>query len=190
MATAISAYTPNVPWAKVSTKDGYSAAGGGTSASTPQAAATAALYIQKNMAALSSFPGWQRVEAVRAALFKSATKADGASFGAGLINAAAALDLAMDTTRPQEPPDNIDFAFLKELSGWNLMDPARGAMLMAEMTQLAAQSATIQNQLQGADITTDKLTPALRKSVVDAVLQSGAASQTLSGFLLSARPGM
>jgi subtilisin family serine protease len=190
METAMSGFTPNVPWALVSTTAGYSASGGGTSASTPQVAAAAALYIQKNMSALLALPGWQKVEVVRAALFGSAAKGDFSHFGAGFLKANAALAKPVDTSRPQEPPDNLDFALLKELTGWDLMDPTRGEMLMTEMTQLAAKSASIQSMLAGVNITADATTPDIRKSIVDEVLKSGAASQTLTNFLTTARAKM
>ena len=55
-ATAIAAYTPNVPWAKFGCPDTVDLDGGGTSAATPQVAAAAALWMQKNKAALDAYP--------------------------------------------------------------------------------------------------------------------------------------
>lgn len=75
MATAIAAYTPNVPWAMAGCENRIDFNGGGTSAATPQIAAAAALWIAKNKHELSTYPeGWMRVEAVRKALFDSAER--------------------------------------------------------------------------------------------------------------------
>jgi hypothetical protein len=69
MTTAIAAATPNVPWARLGCEDIIDLDGAGTSAATPQVAATAALWLQKNRAAVDAYPNaWMRVEAIRAAL--------------------------------------------------------------------------------------------------------------------------
>ena len=72
--------------------------GGGTSAATPQVAAAAALWMQKNKAALDAYgEDWMRVEATRTALFDSAQGADTHQqgyVGRGLLRSNAALDLA------------------------------------------------------------------------------------------------
>ena len=73
MQTAVAAYTPNVPWARFGGSKIVDWDGNGTSAATPQIAAAAALWIQKNRKEYEKYPqGWQRVEAVRAALFEKA----------------------------------------------------------------------------------------------------------------------
>ena len=95
MATAISAYTPNVPWARFGTPQMVDFDGAGTSAATPQVAATAALWIQKNRAKYDSYAEpWMRVEAVRASLFETADTdgTDTTHFGAGRIKAQAAVN--------------------------------------------------------------------------------------------------
>jgi subtilisin family serine protease len=94
MATAIAAYTPNVPWARFGEPDVVDFDGAGTSAATPQVAGAAALWIQKHRAAYDAYPeAWMRVEGVRKALFDSAA-ADNARkgyFGAGQLRAKDAL---------------------------------------------------------------------------------------------------
>src|SRR5262245_3638104 len=73
MKTAIAAPTPNVPWARWGCSDIIDFDGQGTSAATPQVAAAAALWLQRNRAAVDAYPkGWMRVEAIRSALFGSA----------------------------------------------------------------------------------------------------------------------
>src|SRR5262249_51489630 len=73
MNTALSAATPNLPWAVLGCPDQIDLDGGGTSVATPQIAAAAALWLQKNRAAVDAYPeAWMRIEAIRAALFGSA----------------------------------------------------------------------------------------------------------------------
>jgi Subtilase family len=73
MATAISASTPNTPWARMGCPSLIDFDGSGTSSATPQVAAASALWIQANRAAVDAYPqGWMRVEAIRKALFQSA----------------------------------------------------------------------------------------------------------------------
>ena len=73
MWTAMSAYTPNVPWCRIGSTDIVDMDGGGTSAATPQIAATAALWLARHGDKFQR--SWQRVEAVRAALFHAAERA-------------------------------------------------------------------------------------------------------------------
>jgi subtilisin family serine protease len=56
MQTAVAAYTPNVPWARYGEPTIVDFDGAGTSAATPQVAASAALWIQKNRAAYNAYP--------------------------------------------------------------------------------------------------------------------------------------
>jgi subtilisin family serine protease len=75
MATALGAYTPNVPWAQIDCGKIVDMDGGGTSAATPQIAAAAALWLAGHWDTVKAYlEPWMRVEAVREALFTSATK--------------------------------------------------------------------------------------------------------------------
>jgi hypothetical protein len=63
MATAISASTPNTPWARMGCAATIDLDGSGTSSATPQVAAAAALWVQAHRAAVDAYPaGWMRVE--------------------------------------------------------------------------------------------------------------------------------
>ena len=72
MDTALAAYTPNVAWAEYACLSLIRFDGCGTSAATPQVAAAAACWLQKNRGALQYSQSWMRVEAVRKALFSAA----------------------------------------------------------------------------------------------------------------------
>ena len=67
METALSAYTPNVPWAAIGCGKLINPDGAGTSSATPQVAAAAALWLQHH--APNPADKWRRVEAVRKASF-------------------------------------------------------------------------------------------------------------------------
>jgi hypothetical protein len=83
MKTALAAYTPNTTWATMNEADRkifFTLDGGGTSSATPQIAAAAALWICYNREKLQKLIGndsknnWKKVEAVRYALFNTASK--------------------------------------------------------------------------------------------------------------------
>jgi len=124
MKKAIAAYTPNVAWMLFQTIDGFDMDGAGTSSSTPQIAAACALWIQlygKNYAA-----GWQRVEACRLALFRSADPGNGSAtyLGNGILDVPKMLDPVLAAQIQQEiqanqvqpsPIDSVSFPFLRLL---------------------------------------------------------------------------
>src|SRR5262249_36685053 len=120
MATAVAAYTPNIPWPRFGVSDWVDLDGGGTSAATPQVAAAAALWLPKNG---GNYPqrDWQRAEAARRAIFDSAFLRAGASrpdpfLGNGLLRAKDALALAQPDNLVELPRDSASFAFLHLLS--------------------------------------------------------------------------
>src|SRR5207247_3427653 len=97
--------------------------GRGTSAATPQVAAAAALWIQKFQTQWENYAdGWQRVEAVRKALFDSA-RLDSPGLrqrlGRGSIQAGAALSQqpAAASALQKQPLDSAGFPFLRILTG-------------------------------------------------------------------------
>lgn len=142
MATALSAYSPNLPWALYNNTAAFRWDGQGTSAATPQVAAASALYIEKNYDALSQLPGWARVEAVRRALFTAARKAAGgaidAKLGNGRLDALAALAVPVPDIAQlkQQPPDSASFPFLKVLTGLGMASEDAAQMMQVEILQL------------------------------------------------------
>lgn len=145
MATALSAFTPNLSWARYGCREIVRMNGAGTSSATPQIAAAAALYLQAHAAELfdaNRYPEpWMRVEAVRRALFLSADSSDGGSvdkLGNGILRAADALALApADAQSLQKTrPDKAGFPFLNVLSGTALAPSPADQMLQLEATQL------------------------------------------------------
>ncbi|MEA3208394.1 MAG: hypothetical protein QOE70_1451 [Chthoniobacter sp.] len=113
----IAGYSPNVPWISVREKDGtrfadgVSLNGAGTSASTPQAAAAAALWLQKHRGEFSAseWKGWQKSEAVYQALLKTADRRGKVEpdpyLGAGSLRANDALNLSYAEIRKSKRPE-------------------------------------------------------------------------------------
>ena len=196
--TTLAAYTPNVPWAKFGcrnseddkNRDMVDLDGGGTSAATPQIAAAAALWLQKNKTRIERYPDdWMRVEAARNALFKSAEAADDRQtgrVGGGLLRAHDALRIAPERNLTKTNPDSASFSLLRVLTGLGVAaQPTQSQrMLELEALQISQQSRDIEEMLDGFDISNPQAasSPQGRK-IVDALLAHPTASVTLKRAL-------
>ena len=208
MAHALAGFTPNVPWAVLwdgTPSNLVDLDGAGTSASTPQVAAAAALWLALHRAELGSeWRGWRKSEAVYRALLDTAAAdlpADAAKaayyrkyFGAGLLRARAALDrppyLAGLTLRPRA---KVGFEWLELLTSVALEDPEseqraelRREMLRTETAQLVAGSIELQELLGDHDLD-EPLPDALRARFFSALAAEPAASGTLRAALAARR---
>ncbi|MCG2842508.1 S8 family serine peptidase [Sandaracinobacter sp. RS1-74] len=143
MLYALSAFTPDIPWAELGTGDKVGRAGG-TSSATPQIAAAVALWLAQWKPALKDYLPWQRGEAARQALFASAREVDGekvhAKFGHGLLDAAKLLATAPlpQAELRKAPVADASFHFLKLVSGRGVgfADRERDALFELELIQL------------------------------------------------------
>lgn len=113
MKKALAAFTPNMPWASVAGNN-ISFNGAGTSCATPQIAAAAAIYYKKYHASLIRLEPWQRVEAIRHALYVSAQKTVKNAplpyhhyFGNGVLQANNALGITVKTGLKKTAEDHI-----------------------------------------------------------------------------------
>jgi len=192
MDTAVSAYTPNVPWAVYDCPSLVDFNGNGTSSATPQIAASAACYIQAHLPALRAYTGddrWKRVETVRKALFDTATKLEKKHFGQGAVHADKAIIAAPadPVLLVRQPEDSITVPFIGPILGAIFgiaPDPATESMLHLEAAQLIASQPEIQQIFADAGVDPDGEVPAaVQKQAVDAILASNAASRALKRAL-------
>jgi len=181
MTGAIAAYTPNVPWARFGEEDVVDYDGQGTSAATPQVAAAAALWIQKNRAAYDAYPEpWMRVEAVRYALFGGADHDQSLKgwLGAGRLRAKATLDVpppAAATLQQQAKADasNAAFHILFGLAAAAPQDEQNAtAMIELELRQALMASGLEEKLFKAA-------TPQERTRVLDELMLSRTLSTRL-----------
>ena len=193
MRTALSAWTPNMPWARFGCPSIIDQDGGGTSSATPQIAAAAALWLERHKEALKGYDGWRRVEAVRRALFDSAARAGAApdeKLGRGVLRAFDALALApapLDSLR-KEADDSVDFALLKLLFGAGVTESPRHKMLELEACQLSMRHASIEQALDGRDPSDMRLSDGAWDKVLTALADAPDCSQTLKSAILERLP--
>jgi hypothetical protein len=185
MRTAIAAYAPNVAWAKIACPETLDLNGAGTSACAPQVAAAAALWLARNKDLRYAKP-WQRVEAVRKALFEGAQKGfpdSNTYFGQGQLDAMRSLTIRpAENELKEQPRDSASFAFLRLISGLGMEEaPAsREEMLQLEMVQLSQRSATLERIVPdpGGEVTTDQA-----RRFVEALVEDKKASKDLRIYL-------
>jgi hypothetical protein len=193
MATAMAAYTPNIPWLRLGCRDVVDMDGNGTSSATPQIAAAAALWLAQHG---QQYPrGWQRVEAVRAALFASAARPMQAGtmpdpfFGRGLLRANLALGSApslADLRKTDE--DSASFAFLHLLSsifGLAGGGTAQDEMFRIELTQLALKSRAAREAVPDPGAAAEQVPARQRRRFLEAILDETTPSTALRRTLES-----
>jgi subtilisin family serine protease len=199
MGNALAAFSPNVHWAQIREKDKVSIRGAGTSASTPQIAAAAALYIQKYFSELEAMPeGWMRVETVRQALYASARQHikegyDGdikLFFGRGILQAAALLKIKPgDVQIEKTPPDKVRWPLLKILSeigtkeAFFSHDEDTGEMYETEVLQLIQQSRKLQLLLDEEETEFEDLTLEQQQEFFRTLLEMPEASEHLKALI-------
>ena len=192
MDTALAAYTPNTPWARLGCSKIVDRDGRGTSAATPQVASTAALWIQKNIQELNKYPeGWMRVEATRKALFDAARlPMSGARkyFGRGVIQAEASLAQApakADALKSKkQPKDTASFPFLRVITGLGVAGDgaqpnARQRMIELEALQLTQQSHELEQLLPDPEIDPNSVPREVKLRFLDALASTPGASNRL-----------
>jgi hypothetical protein len=190
MLTALAAFTPNTPWARLGCRTLVDHDGRGTSAATPQIAAAAALWIQKHKSEWEQYPqGWMRVEAVRKALYDSALfpNADQQPYlGRGSLRAnnALAQSPAAANSLKQQPADSASFPLLRVITGLGLatLPDVRQRMLELEALQIAQRSKDIEQLLPDPE-TPEVLSAADRQRVIELLRDAQGISRALSSFL-------
>jgi hypothetical protein len=193
MDTALAAYTPNTAWAKYACPSIIDFDGAGTSAATPQIAAAAACWLQKNRDAVSKYPNaWMRVEAVRQALFGSANPTNREHFGRGTLRANLAMNVppAAAASFSQQPQDSVGIPLLEPTLGtiFGAAKPTiKQRMLRIEAAQILARSGALQNLLVNSGIDPDNprrdLPAAVRRQFIEAMIDHPGASKALKTAL-------
>jgi len=189
MVAALSAYTPNIPWAVFGCADAVRLNGEGTSAATPQVAAAVALWFERYKAALPR--DWRRVEAVRHALFITAKSANRrALFGAGVVQAFNALAVQPQLDRPKSPESSNSFAFLRVLTGIGVASPSPTEhMFELELAQHWLMRDELQDLVPDPEATTILRRADLRR-LVDAVVSDARLSAALRRHVASRMPAL
>lgn len=195
MTKAIAAFTPNVAWAVLGKKDVVSINGAGTSSATPQIAAAAALYYQKYFDDLENMPnGWQRVETLREALFKSASRSIAAGFnndislyfGNGIVQANNMLAVKpTDVSIQMTEAVTVNWPFLKLLTGTRFLEsPESIEMYEVEILQLISKSASLQHLMDGEEKEFDALSDKEQRLFFSTILEMNDASDALKTMIL------
>jgi len=170
MHEAIAAYAPNVAWALSVPEDCpnlLTLDGKGTSASTPQVSAAAALWLQLHRDdpyLAAHWRSWQKVEAVYTALFDSAQKRtpEGSDsykyFGNGLLRARDALAIPVMRNPEKRPPARVGYHWIGLLA--SLLPGIRSgddggahySMVHTEISQLVHGSTEAQALVESASL--------------------------------------
>lgn len=194
MNTALAAFTPNTPWANIKTGT-VQFNGAGTSSATPQIAAAAALYYRKYHTELDNLLPWQRVEAIRHALFTSARKEikEGFGnyskyFGNGILQSYDALSIAprsdlKETKQDSSPWFPILSTLFKEIP--DEKQQVRLSMYDTELWQLLYTYPELAKHIQDDDVDFSEVNTLQWDGFINAVLEHPGASLSLKEFLKS-----
>ncbi len=188
MRTALSAYTPNMPWAELGCSKLVAMNGAGTSSATPQIAAAAALWLMHHDPQYDQ--PWMRVEAVRKALFDSAGPTEHPRrLGRGVLRAADALEIqpANAAELEQTRKDSARFAILRVLTGLGASRSVRASMLELEAAQLVQHSMLAEKIMADHNIDPDarrsQIPAKVQQELADAIAEDPACSATLRAAL-------
>ncbi|MGX8007565.1 S8 family serine peptidase [Mesorhizobium sp. ORM8.1] len=208
MATALGAYTPNVPWAEIECPKVVDMDGSGTSAATPQIAAAAALWLAEHWDVVKAYPQpWMRIEAVRKALFATALKSTAKmnatetkeKIGQGVLRAFDALGFAPPSAAnlTKLAPATYTWSWLDMLTGGNSLAPQspeatrQQRMFALELMQMAQANPAVEQTIADPDDIADNVSTAARNRYLEAALDQGNPSKPLKTFLegVLGRPG-
>lgn len=211
MRTAMSAFTPNTPWATFQSPDAVTVRGAGTSSATPQIAAAAAIYWKKYHDELITLEGWQQVEIIRQALFGSAqrdalTGIEGDTlddkkitfyFGKGHLRALEALQhtpASLLSSIQKEEDDEVYLAFWRVLFGTRSLFEAERSldkpienMYQIELKQLIAHSEKLQHLLDNEEKTLNDFSNDELQKFINIIIQMPESSESLKAFLREVR---
>jgi hypothetical protein len=195
MSKALSAFTPNTPWA--STESGaIRFSGAGTSSATPQVASAAAIYYRKYHKELDRLTPWQRVEAIRNALFRSAIKKVNNSkydsnfinyFGNGIIQANEALKIKVNVNLKKTPEDKVPHfpvldTLFRAVPGQQQM--AKSDMFDTELAQLVYNYPELREIIDNDEVEYKKVGQRKWNNFRDAVISHPSTSVTLKKYLM------
>ena len=193
MMKALSAFTPNTPWAS-GNKSTIKFSGAGTSSATPQIAAAAAIYYRKYHAELDRLQPWQRVEAIRNALYRSASKKANPigsfknCFGNGIIKAMDALSIPVQISNQKTPEDTVPwFPVLTTIfKAMPVKTPnIKITMFNTELAQLVFYYPDLASIIENEEKSFDRVNKKQWKKFTDAVIEHPATSVALKRFLMS-----
>jgi len=196
MKKALSAFTPNSPWASVESGT-IRFSGAGTSSATPQIAAAAAIYYRKYNQELNQLSEkWQRVEAIRNALYKSALKkvnnefdTDFAEyFGNGIIKANDALKIPVPAAFALKKTEEDKVPWFPILSTIfkakpNPQQSIRLDMFNTELAQLVYSNPELSSLVDNDKRDYDKISQKKWKQFRETVISHPDASITLKKYL-------
>ncbi|HEY9363455.1 MAG TPA: S8 family serine peptidase, partial [Chitinophagaceae bacterium] len=181
------------PWAAGNDKR-IMFSGAGTSSATPQVAAAAAIYYRKNHAALDALQPWQRVEAIRYALFKTASKKGSAPgshkqyFGNGIIQANDALNIPVNDSLAKTPADKMPwFPILTTIfkAKPEAQPGTKMVMFNTELSQLVYYNADLRKILDNEEKSYERIGKKKWKTFADAIIEHPGASIALKQYLMA-----